>query len=398
LAELMEEGAYGLLETTKPTVSPIIWTTIATGKPASEHGIHGFVHGRRGTELYSSRDRRTKALWNVLSDFGKRVAVVGWWNTYPAEAVAGVIVAQTHRLEQLDRTDGQAILKGGLQVGLDKQVHPPERAEDILALAGQVAAGLDRELSKAFAPFRHALPPFEDRLWQNTRWAFANDAAYLAIARRLASEDFDLLMVYVGGADVVGHRFWRYLEPALYRHRPAAEQLEDLGSVIRDYYRYLDRYLGVLIEAFPRRPTVIVISDHGMRPVNRGARFRSDAVPRDISSAHHHTAPPGVFVAAGPSIRRLAVRPQPGATNLDLPRIGSILDITPTVLALLGIPIGEDMPGRVLDQLLAMPVQVTTIATHDEPQWRRRAPGGRAPGDTDEAARLEQLRALGYIN
>jgi len=87
LRSLMERGVYGKLETLEPTVSPVIWTTIATGKRHEQHGIHDFVRPSDGTEaqrLYSRLDRRVGAFWNFLSDAGQRVHVVGWFVTYPA--------------------------------------------------------------------------------------------------------------------------------------------------------------------------------------------------------------------------------------------------------------------------------------------------------------------------
>src|SRR5690349_7933756 len=42
-ARLRQEGAYGRLESSLPLLSPVIWTTIATGKPPDEHGIGHFT-------------------------------------------------------------------------------------------------------------------------------------------------------------------------------------------------------------------------------------------------------------------------------------------------------------------------------------------------------------------
>ena len=97
IAGLIERGAPGLLETTRPTFSPIIWTSIATGKGAAQHGIRGFVRRQRGGQprrLYNNYDRKTKAFWNILSDYGRSVAVLGWWLTYPVEPVNGLLVWQ----------------------------------------------------------------------------------------------------------------------------------------------------------------------------------------------------------------------------------------------------------------------------------------------------------------
>src|SRR3989454_4079926 len=95
-ARLRQEGAYGRLLSSEPMLSPILWTTIATGKPPEEHGIGHFVavNEKTGEQLpVTSGMRRVKALWNILSDAGRSVAVVGWWATWPAETIRGTIVS-----------------------------------------------------------------------------------------------------------------------------------------------------------------------------------------------------------------------------------------------------------------------------------------------------------------
>jgi predicted AlkP superfamily phosphohydrolase/phosphomutase len=99
LAGLMERGQFGRLTTTEPTFSPVIWTTIATGRGPDAHGITSFEKRGpgRSRSLFTSWDRRTKAFWNILSASGHRVDVVGWWLTHPVEEISGVMVAQTNR-------------------------------------------------------------------------------------------------------------------------------------------------------------------------------------------------------------------------------------------------------------------------------------------------------------
>ena len=71
---LMRSGVYGKLETLVPTISPIIWTSIVTGKTPAKHGIAGKIfkddQGNRG-RTFNSTDRKTKALWNIFTDFGE---------------------------------------------------------------------------------------------------------------------------------------------------------------------------------------------------------------------------------------------------------------------------------------------------------------------------------------
>jgi hypothetical protein len=406
LSALMDRGVFGELETLVPTLSPVVWTTIATGKTAEQHGIlHFALQWPDGTtRLFTNADRRTKALWNILSDHGRRVAVVGWWMTYPVEPVNGVMVAQTNTAAQLDTRAGRQVWKGTLVGGVPGQVHPPARQDEMLGVLAAVDGDLPRLTVRIFGERPGHMSELASRLWENCQWAFRADATYARIALGLLGErpGFDVLLLYLGGPDVVGHRFWRYMAPELYRHPPVPEEIASLGDVIEDYYVYVDAVLGEIAAAAGEAATILVVSDHGMRPVNRGARFDPDDPPADVNSGHHHDAPPGVFVAAGPLLRAVAARSDSARLERsDLPRIGSVLDVTPTVLAMLGVPVGLDMKGAVLEDLLDRPAAAAAlappVASHDTPEFlaaRPRLPAGADPG---EAERLEQLRSLGYI-
>jgi hypothetical protein len=411
LSALMARGVAGELDTLRPTLSPVLWTTIATGKTSAKHGIHHFALQRAdgAIRLFTSADRRTKALWNVLSDHGRRVAVVGWWMTHPVEPVNGVMVAQTNTTAQVDTSAGRQVWKGALRNGVPDQVYPPERAGEMLAVLDEVNRDLPRLTAQIFGAGTAPRTELGRRLWENCLWAFRADATYARIAIGLAHErpGFDVLLIYLGGPDVVGHRFWRYMRPELYRHPPAPEEAASLGGVVEDYYVYVDGILGELVAAAGPAATILVVSDHGMRPVNREARFDPDAPPADINSGHHLDAPPGVFVAAGPLIRLPAAASAWGRSDLPphlerdaLSRVGSVLDITPTVLAMLGIPVGEDMDGVVLRGLLADELRVeqpVPVATHDTPEFLAARAAAQLHRDPGERERIEQLRGLGYL-
>jgi len=402
IAGLMDRGSYGLLETGRPTFSPIIWTSIATGKTPAEHGIHGFTRraDEGGRRLYNSFDRRSKAFWNILSDYDRSVAVVGWWMTYPAEPVNGVMVAQVNTLDQARRKEGQAILKGGLMDGIEGQVYPAERLDEYLGIHDQIERTLDERTRQIFGEFEHPLGRLARRLWQNTTWAFRADATYVEIADRLAAERFDVVAFYLGGADVAGHRFWRHMRPRGYRSRPPEDEVDDLAGVILDYYRYIDREIGRVLARMPKSTRVVVLSDHGMHAVNRRKTFDSDSLPKDINSGHHRDAPPGVLLLSGPGIRRGSEGAWKTLHRDDLPTLGSVLDVTPTLLAMLGVPVGEDMSGRVLRRVLedGDDLALDTVASHDDEAWRAARAGLDPDRLADDEERLEQLRALGYIN
>ena len=99
-ARMRRDGASGTLESTVPPLSPVVWTTIATGMPPERHGILDFVTGTpAGVRPVDSSLRQADTFWDDMSRCGETVGVVGWLCTWPAEKVNGFLV--TERMGQL---------------------------------------------------------------------------------------------------------------------------------------------------------------------------------------------------------------------------------------------------------------------------------------------------------
>ena len=105
---LIERGVRGNLATLDPPFSPMLWTSIATGKTADQHGIVHFTQPREDgitARPVLGLGRKVKALWNILSQEGMRSNVVGWYASHPAEPIAGVMVS--NQFEQFQAVDGK---------------------------------------------------------------------------------------------------------------------------------------------------------------------------------------------------------------------------------------------------------------------------------------------------
>src|ERR1700709_2311201 len=73
VARLVREGVRGNLATLYPALSPMLWTSIATGKRPGKHGIHGFTEPTPdglAVRPVSNLGRKTKAFWNILNQHG----------------------------------------------------------------------------------------------------------------------------------------------------------------------------------------------------------------------------------------------------------------------------------------------------------------------------------------
>ncbi len=95
LARLIGGGVRGNLATLQPVLSPMLWTSIATGKRADKHGICGFTEplpDATGIGPVRSTSRKCKALWNIFSQAGRRTNLIGWFASHPTEPINGVIL------------------------------------------------------------------------------------------------------------------------------------------------------------------------------------------------------------------------------------------------------------------------------------------------------------------
>ena len=140
----------------------------------------------------------------------------------------------------------------------------------------------------------------------------------------------------------------------------------------RRYYQYTDALIGQLMAPYGPRDLVLVLSDHGFEAI----RY-SHKLPGGHKSERSRN---GVLFARGPGI-------EPGAGTAGT----QVIDITPAILAWLGLPLAADMDGRVPAFLQLR--DVATVPTHDTAPIRRL--GGDASGSEEEM--LEEMRALGYI-
>jgi arylsulfatase A-like enzyme len=96
LQRLVEGGVMANMATLHPPLSPMLWTSIATGKRPFQHGIHGFSEPAAdglSVQPITNLSRRSKAVWNIFNQNGIRSIVIGWWPSNPAEPLNGVTVS-----------------------------------------------------------------------------------------------------------------------------------------------------------------------------------------------------------------------------------------------------------------------------------------------------------------
>lgn len=353
--------------------SPMIWASMATGLRPEEHGIGGFVRGDGG--LADAHDWRAPGLWDLGGEAGLRSCVVNWWVTYPARPIPGVLVSDAYTFTTAGwRGEAGLVRPADLEPRLapyrwtweDVPVEELGHLIDLGALAGHEAE--------------------VDDLLRELRVIVAGDLAALDMARELAGdEDWDLFAVYFRGLDLASHRYWRFWETDKSPTEVTPLEQAVFGELIPNYYAWCDVLLGEVLDLLPPERAAVVVSDHGFH----GPRHRKRGW---VKGTEEHR-PQGVFAVRAPIYER----------GVRFDRM-EVMDVAPTLLALMGLPASDEMGGRVLTEGLTKPGlrYVERLESHRVASYQAFAPAQpdsltEEDSALDEAVR-RQLKSLGYIN
>ncbi len=374
LLRLASSASFGYLDNGDLSYSPPIWTTIFTGQDKLVHGVHDFLKfvvsfsgrslpdfkflsndmdffyglnrlvqrlpnlGLWSIRSVGSEDRRTPAVWEIAGAHGRQVVVVNPLVAMPFEPVKGAIVDLSKSW-----TRGAAAFQ------------PPELAERWAKEAHNYAT-------------------------------IKNEAAFEENASRLQEEvDFtlalmdefkpDLTIFYTHFVDTTLHFNWDFHARDRFWIRDLPSQLsnEDWETLLGDSttdialraHIEIDRQLGRILDRHPDA-MIVLLSDHGWT----------------FSGYEHFGAQDGMAVVAGPGVRAGEV--------IDSM---SIQDVTPTVLAMLDVPVSREFAGRPVVSMLVEPPEIAWVEGYS---ITTSEPDGETSVDMDPAE-AERLRAIGYI-
>jgi Flp pilus assembly protein TadD len=383
LARLMAEGSWGHLTSIMPLLSPLIWTTMATGVGPEEHGILDFVEvdPSSGSKVpITGRQRKVPALWNMASAAGLSVNVSGWWASWPAEPVNGFLISD--RLFFLlsdtvgETPQGTVVWPSEYEQEFRALAERAEKETDEKVIRGLLPVS-DQAYRKAVAAHQGMADPIDGfrRIMVGTRTYFG--ATLLAAEE--AKHPADLTMVYAIGTDEIGHLLSPYLPPPLPGADPGFSKIAEVG--VERYFSVVDRWLGRLLAICPEKEcAVLIVSDHGFKwGADRPRQFSGTAA---ATAALWHR-PLGIFVLAGKGVAHLGQVSEPP----------SVYDVAPTMAALLGLPRGIGWRGKPLPGCPA-PVQASV-------DWRAVVPPESyrrvSPTSQPSPEYIKQLKALGYL-
>ncbi len=383
LASLREDGAWGILRSDMPMISPILWTSISTGTTPDVHGVTWFMtDAPDGSKMpISSYERQVRTFWNIASEAGRTCGIVGWWATWPAEPINGWLASDYVAWHSFGVTGRGSVDEG--------KTWPPELMDLVNEVMPSPLEIPDGELQKmVHLPASRLMPnadadPYADPP-SHLRQAMATSRGYTDLVLHQLEEDRTQLMsVYYEGTDAISHLFGDFQEPRL--PWVTDEDFSAYRDVVNEYWKWQDDLLGELLAKRGPQTTVMVISDHGFRIGDE--RRKEDNFNIETADADH--MPDGVIIINGPDI-------EPGARLSG----GDIYDVAPTVLYAMDLAVGGDMKGHVLtdaftrESLRARPVRV--VPTYETSPLVR---SERVEGDAEAQKNLEKmLRSLGYIS
>lgn len=401
IERLRAEGATGDLLSMEPPVSPMIWTTMATGVEPETHGIIDFLmrDPRTGESVpITSSMRKVPAVWNIATRFGLSSGFIGWLGTYPAEPVLGFLVSDRIVFHTFDprwrkakdegghATEGAGATSAGDLSGL---TYPEE-------LVGEIRSHILTQEDIRYETLRNYIRIEPDEVPRgsatfdpldpvvNLAHIIASNTTYENVAA-YTYEKYrpDILAVYLDMVDAVCHVFIKHMRP--HTDDVSAEEASEYGTAIAATYSHTDSLIGEWLERIDDETTLIVVSDHGfkhgdLRPSGPSAIGGGQAVKwhRMVGAISFY----GNHVKPGTTIHGATVR-----------------DVCPTLLRLLGLPVADDMSGRVLEEAFDDDWLEASSETRSVATYGKRSAGGsvvRRQGEED--AIMKRLQALGYIS
>jgi predicted AlkP superfamily phosphohydrolase/phosphomutase/tetratricopeptide (TPR) repeat protein len=362
---LLKGGASGSVQTIQPTVSPMLWTTAASGVPPDRHGVLDFTDHVTHAPV-DGYSRHAAALWDIADAFSRASEVVNWWTVWPPAAKTSVFF------------DTPAVL-------LPQAIYPPT-----LQSRGQsLAVPVD---TVGYSQIRRFLNITEKELETAVSGGSPSDA--INVFRRVLAKTWSdhrlainlyneqkplLLMMSYEGSDAVNHLFSPYHPP--YREGVSQEGYRKYWPAVSNYYAEIDRLIGEWMNVLPPDTTVILTSTHGFR----WGKNRPRSMPNGGAALSDHRNP-GVFIAYG---RHVA--PSRAAHVL------SVYDLAPTILMLLGLPASTEMPGHPATWAFrdVAPIQSVRVVSYSEFVPNRPIS---TEVRTDAKAYQQYLQAIGHLN
>lgn len=372
LESIINKGVMGNIATLDPPLSPMLWTSISTGKYAYKHGVHGFIEAADGGNKISpitQKSIKTSTIWDMLNEKGYKTNVVGWWPSHPAKDINGVQVSNFFGKSNNDSKwyDWSAA----------KNSVSPKSLEEILNKLRVHPGELNHHHLASFIEDMMLLEESDSKLVNLLISDLAECVSIHSAATYLAENtEWDFMAVYYNSIDHLSHIFMKYHPPKV--DWVDEKQYEKFKFVINGIYQFHDLMLERWLELVDDDCYVMVLSDHGFHSDEK----RTNVLPNEpaaIAREHNYL---GMIAMKGPNIKQD-----------EIIYGSSLLDICPTILSIYDLPIGADMDGKVLGNIYENAKVENFVKSWDKENTQQNL----ALTNAESSELIQQLVDLGYL-
>lgn len=242
IKKLMEQGIYGKIESTVPPITPQAWSCVLSGRNPGRFGFWDFTYRNDYSygqpELVSSkvRDERVDTLYKILSEQGKRIAIINIPVTYPPPEIP----------------NGYSI-SSFMTPSLDSQfTYPASLKEEIKKIIGEYII----DASTSDMNFRHMDKEVVlKRIYDMDKQRFELTKYFIK------DKNCDFVFTVIMGTDRIPHLFYRFFDKNHIRYTPHPKYKDAL----KNHYKFCDENIGEIVNLLDDNTAVIVLSDHSVQ-------------------------------------------------------------------------------------------------------------------------------------
>ena len=240
LSKLIDGGTYGELESAIPPITVPAWMSMMTSKDPGRLGYYGF-RNRADYSYDKMRIANSSAVtedtvWDILSRAGRKVVLVGVPQTYPVKPTNGCIIT--------------SFLTPSIR---SQYTYPADLKTEIEALVGEYMLDVENFRTEEKDDLLRQIYEMTEKRFKVTRYL-------------LREKEWEFFMMVEMGVDRIHHAFWKYFDPEHSKYEAGSPY----QNVIEDYYKYLDGEIGEILDMLDDDTVVLVVSDHGARPMEGG--------------------------------------------------------------------------------------------------------------------------------
>ncbi|MFX1233503.1 MAG: alkaline phosphatase family protein [Promethearchaeota archaeon] len=234
IRKLMGKGVYGKLKSSDPPITIPAWMVMATGKKAGTLGLYGFRHRKQYAYndfwIASSYSIKEPTIWDIIGKNGLKSIIIGTPPTYPVKSINGNLIA------------------GFIAPDIDSNyTFPPELKEEIKREVGKYILDANFRIDDKKALL--------NEIYEMTTIQFKT------IRHLMKTKEWDYFQFVIIGLDRFHHAFWKYFDKEHSKYIPGNE----FENEMRNYYRFLDKEVGEVLNLLDDITTVIIASDHGAK-------------------------------------------------------------------------------------------------------------------------------------